>query len=194
MTYQAKSALDSEIVFENRTDAHDFLAEAVVAAYAANHDLDEHEWRGGHRERIDVTWPKHAVDVKHAFVLNVYGPDGKKPHLGFMGTSREIEVREGVTHYALVYFHDEARVKVSRDGIATVTSPPATIFLVPAEDVARFYHAHLADGSGPGKGRNRYVSIDIADEWRVFGPPVTALDLEADPSGQDGDPDESPAG
>jgi hypothetical protein len=174
MTHQPISAFDCEIVFENRTDAHDFLAEAVVAAYAAHHDLHEHDWPGGHGKLIDVIWPEHALDVKHAFVMNVYGPDGKKPHLGFMGGKREIEVREGVTHYALVYFHDNARVEVSRNGIVTVTSPPATVFLVPADDVAKFYRAYLANGSGPGKGRNLFAPVEAADQWRVFGPPATA--------------------
>lgn len=173
MTRQPESSLDSEIIFENRTDAHDFLAEAVVAAYAASQDLDRTRWDGGNKKSTDVTWPEHAVDVKHAFVLNVYGPSGKKPHLGFMGSEREAEVREDVTRYALVYFHGGATVKVSRDGIAAVTAPPATIFLVQARDVAGFYRAHLADGSGPGKGRNRYAPVEAADQWRAFGPPVT---------------------
>lgn len=160
--------------FDPRSDGHGYLSEAVVAAVGGEMDRPAAaSWIGGHNRGVDVVWTDHAVDVKCCFVQDAYGPEGKQRCVGFMGSSRPVEVREGVTHYALVFIPRGSEVSVSPEGEVTVKSPPPTVFLIPAEGIGLFRRGWYKNGSGPNAGHNRYLPVALIDQWRVFGPHIS---------------------
>ena len=92
-------------------------------------------WTGGHRAKIDVTCGSRAIDVKHA-VLEPRKLDGETQNcIEYMGANRSPQVRDGVTHYALVVTEGRLDVDFGTDLRLTVTADRLRfrVYLVPAE-------------------------------------------------------------
>ncbi|GEE01421.1 hypothetical protein nbrc107696_18670 [Gordonia spumicola] len=111
-----------------RADVSELLFAAWATVAYPNEDV---MWSMGGQGARDVWWDGVGVDVKRAFLGEVYvGPGVKAMRLGFMGARRERQVRldKGVTHYALVYRHDGATetAEVGAESGVTITGPGQT--------------------------------------------------------------------
>jgi len=146
------------------------LAEAFAAEYL--HQLVPGAiWYGRHKKAIDMAGGTYAVDAKVGFYRPVrLGNGAPELALGFMGTSRTVEVREGVSHYCVVVA-GAADIRITRapDPNALQISGFATadIYFIPAADANAYANvAYRADGE-VGKGLNRWMPIEEAKKHQV---------------------------
>ncbi|MFB2580898.1 hypothetical protein ACEXQD_06575 [Herbiconiux sp. P15] len=149
--------------------ANNLFAEGVVAEYLYYLDLeetsdlkkDEPRWLGGNKPLIDVTGAGLRVDAKVAFREKVHLSEGRLVEaVGFMGANREIQARDGVTHYGLVEVDMPGRFRRRGSKYVYIAVGTARLFMVPAADInAKFVRKWRQDGT-QGSGANLYLPVD----------------------------------
>lgn len=169
--------LDLDYYWTNCGEFRPAICEAVYAALKANQRARElapepHDvvWSGGHRTAIDVHWKAHAVDVKRAFTGFIATRGGiKEWHLGFMGSSRDKEVREGVTHYALVIPVESPTLTVNSDLTVSMDASMMrfAVFEIPRDVVnTAFVRGDILSGE-VGRGRNRWARLADMEQYKI---------------------------
>lgn len=143
-------------------------AEAAIAEILYAQD-QETIWYGGNKPLVDVVGNALKVDAKRAFRHYRTFADEPEPVecLGFMGADREVQARDGVTHFGLVEVNEENRL--TRRGRQLILHGTATVraYLFPADVINdRFHRASTKDGV-EGSGRNLYLPIAEAAVYEV---------------------------
>lgn len=130
-------------------------------------------WYGGNNSLVDVEVEEFQVDVKRAFIEGAnWRNEGPVPCLGFMGTTREQEARDGVSHYFLVVPTESPWVELHGPGVSVSYESPVRMFLVPRGEINQhFQRAYTAKTGGLGKGLNKFYPIELASQWEVFFKP-----------------------
>lgn len=97
-------------------------------------------WHGGNTALIDIEVETYKVDVKRAFFqeANWLGR-GRAQCLGFMGTKREQEVREGVSHYFLVVPTESIWVELCGESVSISYGSPVRMFLMPRDAINQYF-------------------------------------------------------
>lgn len=152
--------------YTDRRDASALAVEAFVAG-----QLPNSIWKSG-RQPFDVESGDKKVDVKLAFFESVYDGERAIDALGFMGTNRDIEAREAVTHYALVIPPvEEVTVVAAQDGSVTShMARPETWFLIPREELNAHF-GQKCNRLGNRTGLNKYCAVDVASRWEQVTAP-----------------------
>lgn len=155
---------------------HDFdslIAEGAMAGCQAELD-PETQWHGPQHPLFDISSSGGlTVDVKTAWPAHVRDAQGAKiESVGFMGSSREVEVRPGVSHYGLVILNGHSEVVIEGD-LVTVTSEHRAIrYLVPASVINEMFRPSYRMNGTLGTGRNLYLPLAVAEEFLVRGKDV----------------------
>lgn len=148
------------------------ICEAVAASWFNELCAASEEtvyWYGGNTKILDIEVGDYSVDVKRAFVQQAnWKGQGSVQCLGFMGTKRDLEAREGVSHYFLVVPTESPWVELRGGRVSITYESPVRMFLVPRDDINRHFHRDHIIGTGlEGKGLNRYFPLEAASRWEV---------------------------
>lgn len=187
-------------------DLAGYLAEAAVADLLFKDDART-VWRGGNHRGVDVyadfpdsvsdadTFKKAGqelartkVDVKHAYRNEYLFGGEKQSAVSFFGASREIQVREGVSHYALVVFDlDPELIRPNRvevtDGLearVVASYRLERLYFIPADDVNRIFRQR-ENKAGELTGLEQCAPLTEIRQYLVAG---TVLENER--NGDDG--------
>lgn len=147
------------------TYRREVVAPAVEAFVAGQ--FPGSEWVGG-RSPVDVAAASDQIDVKTGFIHKIRTADGEVVSaLGFMGSGRDQEARDSVTHYAVVVpAYEDGTATVADDGSVTMRiDAPDAWYLIPSEQVNAEF-APKCNRKGQSTGLNLYAPLDRVARWR----------------------------
>ena len=137
------------------------LAEALVAEH--QHRIDPATiWHGPHTPLKDVSSDGMIIDAKSAW--------HRSGGVGCMGSGREIEARDGVTHYALVVLDVTTTAvrliapRQGKRGLDVQGHIEGVIYLVEAQVINEHAQAARRLDGGPGSGRNLFLPLEFVPD------------------------------
>lgn len=186
ITIPTAAPSEDEVEDGTSTWSLNHLASEAIEAAAAHvlwtRDPKGALWFGGHHPLTDVEATGYKIDAKVGFRERVDLGAGLVLALGFMGSGREIEAREGVTHYAIGVTADDSTEEkpdhfdIDPHGKVTLSSVRTiTLLLFTREEVNTLF-THKRNRLGGISGHNLYIPLtDISAEHTVLGPELKAM-------------------
>lgn len=145
------------------------LSEGFVAEWLHS-QYDDTVWHGVNNRLYDVSSEKGSrrIDAKAGFFGTYFDADGHVVEaLGFMGTGRDIEVREGVTDYGITVLTSDARLSTAEPGRFEILGTlGGELFVFPAADLNRIATSSFTSGGAEGRGLNKWIPLDVARQYQ----------------------------
>ena len=144
------------------------LSEGFVAEWL-HRQYPDTIWDGVNNRLFDVSSAAgdRRIDAKAGFFgtyRDAYGAEVEG--LGFMGSSREIQGRDGVTDYGITVLTSDARLSTANPGrFELLGSVHGKLFLIPAAEINRIAAPGFTKSGNVGRGLNRWIPLHLANKY-----------------------------
>lgn len=148
------------------------LSEGFVAEWLHSQHNDA-TWEGVNNRLFDVSSAigNVRIDAKAGFFGTYLDADGDTiDGLGFMGSRRSTQAREGVTHYGITVLTSDARLSTAIPGKFELLGTIAgKLYVFPAAELNRIAVPSFTKSGNVGRGLNRWIPLDLANDFLELG-------------------------
>lgn len=126
-------------------------------------------WEGVNNRLFDVSSASgdKRIDAKAGFFGTYLDEHGREVQgLGFMGSARESQGRDGTSHYGITVLTSDARLSTAIPGrFELLGTVEGKLFVIPAADVNRIAAPSFTKTGKIGRGLNRWIPLHVANQY-----------------------------